>query len=133
MGILDPLRRFGTLAELYFGTLSAPFATGALSIIPASGAVCLIAGIALAVVKRETGVIWAVLGVILSHILMSLTGLMSGLVFLPFLAVQLGISILVVGSSKRSPLAGALIAWFNISYALAAAFLAAMSLPGAAL
>ncbi len=132
---MDPLRSFGMLAELYFATLLAPFASGPLSFIPASGAVSLIAGAILALVKRETGVIWAVLGVFLSHALVISLGLLGNhsLVFLPFLALQLLISVVVIRSSHQSVLAGVLVAWFNVTYALSAAFIAALSLPGGAL
>ena len=132
---MDPLRSFGMLAELYFATLLAPLASGPFSFIPASGAVSLIAGTILAVVKRETGAIWAVLGVFLSHALVISAGLLGnpGLMFLPFLVVQLIISIVVIRASHQSVIAGTLVAWFNVTYAMSAAFVAALSLPGAAL
>jgi hypothetical protein len=131
-GVIDPLRMFGALAEMYFATLLAPFAAGPLSVIPATGAASLIAGVVLAVVKRETGPIWAVLGAFLSHGLVASAGLLgnNSLVFVPFLALQLLISIGVILTSHRSVAAGALVAWFNITYALAAAFIAALSISG---
>src|SRR5690349_18277919 len=93
---------FGALAQWYFSALAMPFAGGLLTAVPASGAVALAASVILALFRRETGVIWLTLGVMLSHALVFVGGLMrgmldnNGLVTLPFLGMQLALSILMI-------------------------------------
>jgi len=90
-------------------------------------------GVALAIVRKEKASWWTLLPIGLSQFLVVLSGLFHGQftatewVLLPFLALQLGLSIFIAVRCRKSHVAAILLGWFSFSYALYAALIAAMA------
>jgi hypothetical protein len=128
---------FFSLPAWYFPTILSPFAGSYLTAVPATGVVALAIGAILAALHRERAVLWGLLSAAMSQVLVTISGLMHGAVDKPdgpllvFLAVQLVLVGVMVFKSRKSRLAAALVGWFCLTYAVLAAFSAAMSFSNA--
>jgi hypothetical protein len=108
---------------------------GLLTAIPALGTVCLMLGIGLALVRGRRSLLLFLIPLIASEAFVALAGMMRGdfrgetanPILLGFLAAQLIVSAWIVYRCRAALPAALLLAIFSISYALFAAFVAAMS------
>ena len=131
----DAIWLFLALPTWYFSIVTAPFAASYLTAVPASGILSLFAGAGLALARREAGVLWAFVGIVLSHGLVVIAGWFRGqfeqpgALLLAFIGLQFLIVGLVIALCRRSRLAGLLVGWFMATYGLFAAFIAGMAFP----
>jgi hypothetical protein len=123
------------LPQWYFGALLAPLGAGPLSTIPALGACCGLAGLALGIRHRDTRLLWFVAPAVASQVLMAVAGFFRGqfrgepadIALCLFLIAQLAAALYLVYRLNGLRLAASLLAVFSISYSLFAAFVAAMA------
>ena len=123
------------LPQWYFPALLAPFAAGPLTLIPASGALALLAGGGMAVVRRRREPLWFLVPAVASHVLVAVAGLMRGRldqdasnpVLIAFLVAQLVLCGFLIWRLRRARVEAALLTVFAMTYALFAAFIASMS------
>jgi hypothetical protein len=119
----------------FFSTVAHPFSTGPLSLIPFLGVISLVAGVICGVIKRDERLLPFLLSVSLSEVYVAVAGLLRGRVQdfpatvagYGFIAVQLATVLLIAIRTKNPKVASLLLGIFCFTYALAAAFLAAMS------
>jgi hypothetical protein len=129
----DGLWLFSTLPIWYFATLLNPLAASWLSLVPASGAVCLLVGLVLALYRRERNALWALLPFALSHIFVFITGTMRGAaagitpLLVLFVVVQVPLSVWILIRCRGSRVAGLFLCWFSLTYAALAYLVGAMS------
>jgi hypothetical protein len=130
-------RLFFALPTWYFGAALSPFSAGALSLVPAIGAVCLLVGTFVGIVRRQWRLAWFGVPMALSQVCVVVAGVYYGLYgrvpdagapILGFLAVQLALTLLIGWRCRRSGVAALLLAIFNITYATFAGFIAGMAL-----
>jgi hypothetical protein len=126
---------FLALPEWFFSALLSPLGAGPLSAIPAAGAVALIVGIVLGVLKREARLLSFAGPFVASQIFVAVSGLMRGRLMndpagqfvLAFLLVQLVGCCVLIYWIKGSRLAATSLTAFSVSYALFTAFVATMA------
>ena len=117
----------------YFATLASPFGASYFSAIPAFGALSLFVGLGLAFVFRSYKLLYFFLPFLFSEALLVFAGIFRGHVQdpnpinIPFLVAQFGILVYLVFRLKGARLPAVLLAIFSFTYALWAAFVAAMS------
>lgn len=95
----------------------------------------LVLGTVLGIWRRQTGLLWFLLSPGLSQLYVALAGLFRGevaesaaeLVFWIFMAAQISLLSFLIFRLREARLPGAALSVFGISYALFAAFVAAMS------
>jgi hypothetical protein len=123
------------LPDWYFSSLLAPFSDGILTLVPALGALCFVAGVALGVTRRTPRLLFFAIPFMLSETLVAVAGLLRGQVqsatanpiLLVFVATQLILSGALVWLIRRARLAAVLLAVFSLTYALFGIFIAGMS------
>lgn len=124
-----------SLPEWYFSTLLAPLSAGPLSLVPALGALSLIAGIGLGISVRRRDLWLFGIPFLLTEALVAFAGFYRGQVdeaiskpvLLIFLALILLISVSLVWRMQGARLPALLLAIFSVTYGLFGAFVAAMS------
>ena len=123
------------LPAWYFATLTSPFSAGALTLVPALGAISLAAGVVLAVKSRQRRLAIFLIPFAFSEVLVAVAGALRGQVdgftanaiLMTFLAMQVGFSGWLVYRLKGARTAASALAIFSITYALFGAFIAVMS------
>ncbi|MCS6627497.1 hypothetical protein N0B44_31795 [Roseibacterium beibuensis] len=124
------------LPQWYFPAFLSPFAAGGLTIIPAVGTLALLIALGSAVIRRRREIVWFLVPVAASHVLVAVAGLMRGglgqdtanPILLIFLAAQLILCGVLVWRLRRARFEAALLSVFAMTYAVFAAFIAAMAL-----
>ena len=132
----------GDAIWLFFGTpkwflsnVQDPMAVGILSVFPFVGILCLVAGVALAVWRRNR-FLWRfglpflgcqALVVVAGFLRGSLDNSITTYILAPFIAVMLGWSLFLVVRAKCARIAALLLAVFTLSYASYASFVSWMS------
>ena len=129
----DAIGLFLFTPPTYFHAIANPFAAGALSLISAAGTVCLIIGIAIGIMRRNTGLCLFLIPLGISQSLIVVAGLQPGQVpdggdniIYPFMLVQGLLSGYLVFHQRRTFIAAVTLAAFTVSYAFWASFLATM-------
>jgi hypothetical protein len=127
------------LVPMWFAaTLFTPFGAGALTLVPATGMVCFIAGLIWCLVRPARELLWLGVPFVLSQIMLLIGALLweklsNDQATLPILAF-LGIQAVVIGCVTyrlRHRIGPALLlAIFNVAYALFAGFVATMAMTG---
>lgn len=123
------------LPQWYFPAILAPFAAGPLTLIPAAGVLALLAGAAMAALRRRREALWFLVPAAADHILVAVAGLMRGgldqdvsnPVLIAFLVAQLVLCGGLVWRLRKARVEAALLTVFAMTYALFAAFIASMS------
>ncbi len=123
------------LPEWYFSSILAPFSAGLLTAIPALGIVGLAIGAVWGLMKRRRGLLMFLLLPAASQVLVVVAGFMRGLLrdeasqpfLLAFLLLQIVVAGFFVFHLNGARLPAAALAVFTVSYALFAAFVAAMA------
>ncbi|MFA6124138.1 hypothetical protein [Sphingomonas sp.] len=123
------------LPQWYFGMLLAPLGAGALSIIPALGACCGLAGLVLGIWHRDARLFWFTAPAVASQALIAVAGFFHGqfrgepsdITLCLFLIAQLAAAFYLVYRLDGRRLAALLLAVFSLTYSLFAAFVAAMA------
>ena len=121
------------LPQWYFMTIIAPFGAGVLTAIPASGIVTLVAGVILAIMRRERFVLFALLPVAAAHLYVTVAGFFRGqlpdssFLFSGLMLVELLFVGALILYARHSKLAAALLGWFCLTYSFFAAFIGAMA------
>ena len=123
------------LPSWYFETILNPLAVGPLTAIPAFGAMCLGIGVILALIGRERRLLLFLVPLAISEILVALAGALrgdvpesaGGPILLVFVIAQSLFSIYLVYRMKGARWAASALALFSLTYALFAAFIAAMA------
>ena len=126
---------FWAVPTWYFSTLLKPFSAGALSAVPAFGAVCLAIGAVWGIRRRKANLLIFLLLVAASQALVVVAGVMRGSlrggagqpILGTFLLLQVAIAGYLVWRLKGTRWAAAALAIFTSSYAAFAAFVAAMA------
>jgi hypothetical protein len=126
---------FFALPTWYFSTVLGPFAGGPLTAIPAFGALCLVIGVVVAYLTRQSSVWVMVVSPIASQGLVVVAGFLRGqlpdgqtnVVTYPFIAAQVVLIGFLVYRMKSARIAASLLAVFCITYALFATVVATMS------
>jgi len=129
------------LPKWFFSTITQPFSTEFLSLVPAIGVICFGSGVILGIRNRDKRLLAFILPVLLSEMLVAAAGFMLGVLrgtasgpfiygFLiyGFLIFQLLIVAYLVFKMRGSRVAATLLAVFSITYALFAVFIAGMAL-----
>ena len=122
----------------YFSAVTVPFSAGALTVVPALGALSLAIGAVLGVIQRRRRLLLFVLPFAFSEILVAVAGVMRGHVpvtgdavlnvgLLVFFAAQIAISGYLIYSIKGARASAAALGVFSVSYAAFGVFVAAMS------
>lgn len=127
------------LPSWYFEAALAPLSAGVLTIVPALGVLALIVGVILGGIKRQRELLWFLTLFGASELLVVVAGFERGQVrangtesflntfFLSFLAAQLAVSGYLTYRFKEARASALALSLFCITYAAAAAFVAAMS------
>jgi len=119
--------------EWYAESIADPLGAGPLTLIPACGLVCLAAGIVLAVRQRSRASLLFLIPLLLSEAFVAAAGALRGqvssptFILLAFLGVQFVLSAGLAVRLSGARAAGLLLGFFSLSYALFAAFVAAMA------
>jgi hypothetical protein len=124
-----------SLPTWFFTCLFAPLSAGALTAVPALGAVCLFAGLMRAIILRETHVWPFLFSPLASQLFVAAAGFLRGglkgtpgdIVGYAFLALQLALIGWLIYRLKGARLSASLFGIFGATYALFAAFIAKMS------
>ena len=125
------------LPSWYFGAASNPFSGGALTLVPAVGALSLIVGTILGVIQRKRDLLWFLVLFALSEMLVVIAGVMRGQVrpmsgplnvwLYVFLGLQLVLSGYLIYRIKGARTSATALGVFSVTYAATATFVAAMS------
>ena len=131
----DAVSLFFGSPKWFFSNLIDPFAVGVLSLVPFVGILCLAAGVALGIRKREKSLWKFGFPFLASQVLVAVAGFLRGevdssqspIVLLTFMAVILGWSLFLVYKAKGARIPALLLAVFTVSYASYASFVSWMS------
>lgn len=121
------------LPAWYFGAASQLAGAGMLSLIPATGTLCLIIGLVLMIKQKAWGSAWFLIPVFVSEIFVGAAGLFRGKlndpspVLLSFLVLQCVMLGYLVFRLKGGRLTAIVLSAFCLSFALEACFIASMS------
>ncbi|WP_375427496.1 hypothetical protein [uncultured Sphingomonas sp.] len=123
------------LPKWYFSTILAPLSAGPLTIVPAIGVICLVIGTALGILRKQKLLLAFIAPFLLSELFVAISGFYRGRlpgsagnsILLIFLLLTLITSSYVLYRAKGARLTGTLLFVFSLTYALFAAFVAAMS------
>lgn len=126
---------FLVLPQWYFGLALKAFAVGAFAIVPAVGALSLAVGAVLGLRKRRADFLLFLLPVALSHVLVATAGAFRGQlnsdrnapILLAFMILQALTGAYLVYRAKGARIAAGALFIFTLTYALVAAFVAAMA------
>jgi hypothetical protein len=124
-----------SLPKWYFQTILTPFAVGPLTMIPAAGVVALAIAVVMSSVRRRRESLWFFATAAASQLLVAIAGLLRGKVedeasnplLLGFLLAQLVFCGWRIWRSDKARVEALLLSLFTLTYALFAAFIAAMS------
>ena len=118
---------------LFFSTITSPFSTSYMTLVPAVGVLCLLAGSLAAYMRPRKALLWAPASVLSSQVYVALVGLLRGsfhydfLTFgIVFLCAQLACLVPLVYFSKGTRAAAILLFVFCAIYALFTHFFAVM-------
>jgi hypothetical protein len=129
---------FWAVPSWYFATIVSPFSTGVLSAIPSLGILSLAIGIVVGFARRETRLLVFLLLPATTQILVAVAGLsrgalqrdpnhLSGWILGTFMLLQIAGAVCMVWRLGGARWPAAAIAMFTSTYALFAAFVAAMA------